>query len=456
MTALFHTARSAPARASSPASSPSPLLLARSHIAMVLGLLGGLALVFWLEGIDLSPRPAADAMAPFQAEAPLPLARPRALTASEQAAAAIAWRYFQNNISPQTGLVASVDGYPSTTMWETGGLLDAILSAERLGLIGPDEAEARLTLALDSLLHLPLTEAGLPNKAYDIRDLAMVTYKNEPSKAGIGWSALDLGRLMAALTAVRAAHPDLAGPVQALIGRWDLAQLLVAGELTGGTISQTGTIAYQEGRIGYEQYAAKAMLGFALDATAALDVTGQLVPRQAQGIAVPGDSRLNKNQVPALVTSEPYLLDGLEFGFDARSHLLASQLYRAQERRFAETGIPTAVSEGHITEAPYFAYATVWGGGQDWAVLTLDGTRMDSRRTLSTKAAFGWDALFDTAYTARLVDEVAALNDPARGWMEGRYEADGTPNSAITANTNAMVLTALAYRVAGPLTRMEK
>lgn len=441
----------AAAAARMPFAGPGPWALARGHIAMILGLLAGLALVLWLEGISLSPAAPTDPMAPFAGAAPLPLAAPRPPSEAEMRAARIAWAYFRNNISDRTGLVASVDGYPSTTMWETGGLIDAILSAERLGLIDPEEARARLSRVLHSLARLPLTAAGMPNKAYDIRDLRMVNYQNKPSSTGIGWSALDIGRLMAAMTSAQRAHPDLAGQVQNVLAGWRLAHLLAGGELNGANIKDGVTEEHQEGRIGYEQYAAKAMLAFALDASAALDVTGQLVARDVDGIAVPGDSRLNKNQVPSMTTSEPFLLDGLEFGFDARSAVLAAQVYRAQEARFAATGILTAVSEGHVKVAPYFAYATVWGGGQPWAVLTIDGQRLDSQRVLSAKAAFGWDALYDTPYTERLVAAVAGLNKPDRGWFEGRYERDGTAVESITANTNAMILAAVAFRKAGPL-----
>lgn len=133
------------------------------------------------------------------------------------------------------------------------------------------------------------------------------------------------------------------------------------------------------------------------------------------GVLVPADIRLNQNMVPALTTSEPYLVDGLEFGFDQLSQVLASQVYRAQEQRYAQTGILTAVSEGHINVAPYFGYSTVWGGGQDWAVLAFGGERIDSKRTLSTKAPFAWNALFQTDYTNKLVQAVAGLNDPAKG-----------------------------------------
>ncbi len=431
---------------------PRALLLARSHIAMVTGLLGGLALVLWLEGTIGSPSSAAtDPMAPFAGIAPLPLAKQHTPNAEESRAAAIAWRYFKNNINPDTGLVASVDGYPSTTMWETGALIDAVVSADRLGLIKSTEAEALLAQTVGTLAKLPLTPSGLPNKAYDIRSLAMVTYKNEPTQTGTGWSAIDMGRLLASLYVAERAYPSLSEPIGRLLSGWSLSRLVTNGELTGGNIVDGAVVEHQEGRIGYEQYAAKAMMAHLLDANAALNLSDDLTGHEVSGVIVPGDNRLNRNRVPAFTTSEPYLLDGLQFGFDARSHLFASQVFRAQEQRFVQTGIPTAVSEGHITVAPFFAYSTVWGGGHSWAVLTSDGKRMDSRRVLSTKAAFAWDALFDTSYSNALVAKVAHLVKPERGWMEGQYERDGTPDTAITANTNAMVLSSIAYRKNGPL-----
>lgn len=432
------------------------LTRARSHIFMVIGLLGGLGMVFALEGLPSGDAQAALPMDALLESRPLALAAPQKPGAEDLAAARIAWRYFTNNISPTSGLVASVDQYPSTTMWETGSLIVAILSAERLGLISTSEASDHLARVVASLSRLPVGAEGLPNKAYDITTLAMVDYNNKPSATGLGWSALDIGRLLAALMAAEKSHPDLAGSIQRLAARWDLDRLVAAGELVGGKVSDGKTAENQEGRIGYEQYAAKAVMGFGLDATKALDPTNHLTLRNVGGIAVPSDTRLNAKGVPAATTSEPYLLDGLEFGFDWRSQVFASQVYRAQEQRFAKTGKLTAVSEGHLDAKPYFAYGTVWGGGQDWAVLSFDGQRMDSRRVLSTKAAFGWNALFDTAYTKKLVAAVARLATPDRGWQEGIYEATGKPDTAITANTNSMILAAIAFRSAGPLVRTAK
>ena len=88
--------------------------------------------------------------------------------------------------------------------------------------------------------------------------------------------------------------------------------------------------------------------------------------------------------------------------------------------------------------------------------MSFTGERIDSKRTLSTKAAFAWDALFNTEYTKKLVGAVSKLNDPLRGWQEGVYEIDDAVNTSITANTNGIVLTSLAYRAGGPMLKFGK
>ncbi|MDH2327352.1 DUF3131 domain-containing protein [Cereibacter sp. SYSU M97828] len=434
------------------------LARARSHIIFIVALLAGLALVLHLEGLLRNPfavQAPPDPLDRIEA-VPMPLAVPGPPTEGDLDQARTAWRYFQNNIHPETGLANSADQYPSTTMWETGSFLIALISAHRLGIVDDAEVEDRLTRALESLARIPLFEDSLPNKAYDVRSLAMVNYQNQPTAIGLGWSALDMARLLSALEAVERNYPDQAGRVDAVISRFDLSRLVREGRLNGSNVTDGLTVEHQEGRIGYEQYGGKALMLYGLDALHAVGIEDNLVVREVGGVTVPADGRLNRNQVPAFITSEPFILDGLEFGFDGTSHRFASAVYLAQEMRYRETGVLTAVTEGHISEAPYFAYATVWGGGAPWAVLTLAGDRLDSRRTLSVKAAFGWDALFDTGYTDELLAGVAALADPQKGWPEGLYEASGEVNDSFTANTNAVVLAAIAFRSHGPLLAVGK
>ncbi len=57
----------------------------------------------------------------------------------------------------------------------------------------------------------------------------------------------------------------------------------------------------------------------------------------------------------------------------------------------------------------------------------------------------------ENEYTDLLISEVSPLFSETKGWYSGRYEVDGRPNRAITANTNGIVLESLAYIENGPL-----
>ncbi|WP_305968697.1 MULTISPECIES: DUF3131 domain-containing protein [unclassified Mameliella] len=452
------------------------LINARSHIIFLVALGCGLALVISLEehmpsdppvvAKPSSPRaqPAEfsvplDAPAPIEAFDkidPLPLAVTGASRTGDLSHARIAWTYFENNTNPETGLVNSADQYPSTTMWETGSYFVAVISADLLGLIDSSEAEMRLGRALDTLATIRLFDDILPNKAYNVQTAELVDYTNKPVERGLGWSALDIARMVAAMSHAENSYPDLAPKVAAVMDHWDLDQMIEDGQLIGGNIGENGLRRDQEGRVGYGQYAAKAMMLYGFDAINAYDAEANLMVKEVAGQPIPVDDRLHRNVTPAFTVSEPYVFDGLEFGFDARSHRFASAIYLAQEARWRETGQLTAVSESHLDEAPYFIYSTIWGGGAPWAVMTFSGERLDSKRTVTVKTAFAWDALFGTEYTRELVTALAALGDPERGWPEGLYEADGSTNGSYTTNTNAVVLAALAFRVHGPLARADQ
>ena len=438
------------------------LIKARSHIVFLTALCCGLALVIAIENkieteeviaekIDEMVSP----MDVLNDITPLPLATQIESTAQDIAYAKIAWRYFENNTNSETGLVNSANGYPSTTMWETGSYFIAVTSADLLGLIETTEAESRITKALDTLATIRLFDDLLPNKAYNVHTGDLVDYANKPVERGLGWSALDIARIVGTFGIIDHNYPALAPKVADVMDRWELDHMVEHGQMIGGNMIDGKLRRDQEGRIGYEQYAAKAMMLYGYDMYTAYQTSDRLMVQDVGGHPIPVDSRLHRNVTPAFTVSEPYLFDGLEFGFDARSIKFATSIYQAQETRWAETEVLTAVSETHIDVAPYFVYSSVWGGGAPWSVMSFRGERLDSRRTTSTKVAFAWDALFSTSYMRELVAAVGPLGDPENGFPEGIYEIDGTTNSSITTNTNAVVLASLAFRAYGPLIRVK-
>jgi len=86
--------------------------------------------------------------------------------------------------------VNSVAWFPSTTLWDQGSYVLALVSASKLGLIDEDEFRKRADQFLKSLADLELIDDVLPNKVYNTQTLKMTDYDDSPAPDGIGWSAL--------------------------------------------------------------------------------------------------------------------------------------------------------------------------------------------------------------------------------------------------------------------------
>ncbi|MBT0668009.1 DUF3131 domain-containing protein [Novosphingobium profundi] len=390
------------------------------------------------------------------------------LSEDELAMARTAWRYFQNNTQGATGLVNAVDAFPSTTLWDIGSSIAAIVSANQLGVIGPDEAQGRLSAILATLARIELFRQTCPNKAYNTQTAQRVTYTNEPGE--IGCSALDVGRLLLWMRILEQRYPDLAPAVGAAVAHWNVPSLVRAGELYGTALDDKGQIQFlQEGRLGYEEYAASAFRLWGYDtAKAAAAAPYGLV--SLYGVKLPYDARDPKLfGAHNYVVTESYALDGIEMGWDlpgdatsgpftftngwiARS---AQRVYQAQEERYARTGIFTARTEHQLAGAPYFVYDTVFSDGVPWATITDTGESYPQYASVSLKGALGLWALWDTPYTDALFAHVRSAFDPEKGFYEGLLESNGERIPAFTANNNGIILETLLYKAQGPILKGE-
>lgn len=456
------------------------LIKARSHIVFILGLVVAFGIVIGLESwkpeealrqktgqIEKDKKPSSDREEFFSTVGAIKNERMSAgvgvsdrreeeLSFEEKIWAKIAWKYFENNTQPDTGMVNSVDGYPSSTMWDTASYLMALICAERLEIIDRAEFESRLSSVLKTLSKIPLFDGSLPNKSYDTVKAVMTDYNNQPTSSGIGWSAIDIGRLLVPFNIVVWNYPAHTGEVKAVLGRWAFDKMVRDGYIYGAALDDKGnTTTLQEGRVGYEEYAAKSLGLMGWDVSGALRYDDYLGWVDIYGVIVPFDRRdPEKYHAHNYVVSEPYILDGLEFGWDGISRELAYAVYLAQEKRFQHTNILTAVSEDHIDQPPYFVYNTIFTDGKVWNCITEKGEDASRFKSISTKAVFGWHALYGTPYTQKLLDHVKGLFDPDKGWYSGRYESSLEPNRAVTCNTNGIVLESLCYKKVGRLIGM--
>ncbi|MBU0498473.1 MAG: DUF3131 domain-containing protein [Gammaproteobacteria bacterium] len=430
------------------------LLKARHHIVFLIGLAAAFGVAISLESwkVDKEIRASLE----LEQTADISPIKLQPLSGQERKLAEIAWKYFENNLQKETGLVNSVDNYQASTMWDTASYLLALISAYKLELIDQSKFDQRMSDALASLARMPLFENLLPNKSYNTVSLEMVNYQNQKTERGIGWSAIDIGRLMVPFNILVWQFPQHTKAVNLVLNRLDFRAMLRAGLMYGAAVDADGNTDHvQEGRIGYEEYAAKSLQLAGLDVSAALNYQDYIRFIKIYGIKIPTDSRDPETYYAHnYVVSENYILDGLEFGWDNTSREFAYRVFKAQEGRYEDTGILTAVSEDNIKEAPYFVYNTVYTDGRAWNAITEDGADASDFKTLSTKAAFGWHVLYNTDYTRKLIDVAAGLYDPERGFYSGRYEKNGKENTAITANSNAIILESLHYKQFGPLLRI--
>ena len=389
------------------------------------------------------------------------------LTQREMELALIAWKYFENNYQPATGMVNAADQYPSTSMWDLASYLGGMVAALELGIIDRSQFDSRLSPLMRTLRSLSFFQDELPNKAYNTQTAEKVNYNNKPGE--IGFSALDLGRLLIWLKIVKERYPEYGDDIDAFVLRWNFCKVIDrCGTMYGAVLGDNNQVRYlQEGRLGYEEYAAKGFQLWGFDTTRA-SLPEPYHFAQIYGIDIPYDAR-DPRELGAhnYVVSESYILDGIELNWDLACdgscqdlvHTdrimpdFAGRIYRAQEERFRRTGILTARTEHQLDGPPYFVYDTIYSDGYPWNTISEEGKYLPQFAAMAMKAAFGLWALWQTPYTDQLFESASKLYDPEKGFYEGRFEKSGELIKAFTANNNGIILEALLYKVRGKLLR---
>jgi hypothetical protein len=126
----------------------------------------------------------------------------------------------------------------------------------------------------------------------------------------------------------------------------------------------------------------------------------------------------------------------------------ASQVLAAQAARNQKTGIITAVTEDALPDPPYyFYYYSIWHHGQPFVVEGPGEDKVvDRPRWVSSKAAFGWNAVLPNAYTQLLLNTVRPAGTPS-GWGSGVYEGTQRPTGVPSLNTAALIMESALYKI---------
>ena len=372
------------------------------------------------------------------------------LTPAEMSMARQAWTYFQKNWQQKTGLVNSVSGFESVTMWDQAAAIAALVSARELDLVSAQEFQTKMRQTLKTLATMPLYKGQLPNKVYNSKTLIPVNYGQITKREEIGWSAIDLGRMAIWLKIVGSKYPQLKPQTEAVWKHWQVQRLVKDGRMYGTAVTKGKEEYNQEGRLGYENYAAYGLKLWGLNVAKALDTKTNTAFIGIYGQGVPYDKRdFDNSGANNYVLSEPYILDGIETGFQALPKAYADRVLAAQEARYKATKQLTAVTEDNLDRAPYFVYNSLFVNGKPWANITDKRQNHPELRFLSAKAAIGWHVLYNSDYTQKLVNFVQTNLKAEGGWYNGYYEVLKEPNKAQTANNNGVILQSLFYKKVG-------
>ena len=364
-------------------------------------------------------------------------------------AARNSWNFVNSITEPTTGLARAHARYSYVTLWDVAGSIAANYVAHELAFINDATYDAHISQILSTLSTIDLFDKGAFNRTYDAKTGRMVDNASHLSSVGAGFSSVDIGRLLIWLRIISTKQPKYAPLAAQIVRRLDMSKLLDDGFLRGIDVDpRSGSRSdFQETEIGYQQYS---LSGFAMWG-ARVDRSGLDVKQNVAVVNIMGTRLLTDDRGNDRVMSEPYIMLGIELGYRSPElRYQASQVLAAQNARYQRTRLVTAVTEDALPDPPYyFYYYSLWHNGRPFMVEGKGQNQVVERpRWVSSKAAFGWNAVFPNPYTALLLQTVQPART-ANGWGAGVYEGTLKPTGIPSLNTAAMIMEAALYKIRG-------
>jgi len=363
-------------------------------------------------------------------------------------AARTSWNFVTRITEPSTGLARAHARYSYVTLWDIAGVIAANYVAHELAFIDDATYDAHIQRILATLSSVDLFDKKAFNRTYDAKTGRMVDNANQISNIGAGWSSVDIGRLLVWLRIISVKQPKYAPLATQVVRRLNMSELLEDGLLRGLQVDpKTGkSKTFTENEIGYQQYA---LSGFTMWG-ARVNPDGLDVRKNVAAINVLGVRLLISSPGNDRVMSEPFIMLGMETGFrTADIARQAAQVLAAQTTRYQQTRIVTAVTEDALPDPPYyFYYYSVYHRGKSFVVESLDDKTVERPRWVSSKAAFGWNAVLPNPYTQLVLRTVRPAGTPD-GWGSGVYEDTLQPTGIPSLNTAALIMESALYKTRG-------
>jgi hypothetical protein len=355
--------------------------------------------------------------------------------------AANAWAYFQPGVGvgSNTGLpYAQGASFPVFTDWDLGVYIQAVIDAQKIGLIGTDgswNSSARLEKVVSFLETRELNATtGYPYWFYDAK-----TGLDDHAHSDVATGSVDIvdtGRLFVALNNLKAYNYSLAQRIDNVVynrftNRSDYAALVPSIQSDNASTSI------------YAYYYWSGFASFWPNQLANAPDTILNNMFNAGNITTYGNVSLPK----AAISGDPLLCSAFELN-STRLMALARQVYLAHEAFYNATGEYVAFSEGNSVSNGYIYEWVVTPNGDTWNITAaMTGAYLDINPVIYNKVAFSFLALYNTTFARNMVVYLEqSLPTPTNGYSDG---ADNSGNlvSQVGSNANGLILDAALYAI---------
>jgi len=346
-----------------------------------------------------------------------------------------AWAFYEPNVGvdPDTGLPYSGSSECRVfTDWDLGSYIQAIINAQKIGLINTNGIWGsfdRFSKVLTFLENRPLNEYGYPFQFYD------ATTGNEyflPNASISIFDIADTGKLFVALNNLRTFNNAFTPRINSIVlnGRSNYTALVasISKDVNSKSI--------------YAYYFYSGFASFWPQQLGALPSTVLSNILNSQNITTYGVSLPN-----AHICNEPLLSSFFELdnGDSLRLMGLVTQVYRACEAYYSATYEFMAPSEGSNGTAWVYEWV-VAPNGEPWLTTDVYGNICENMHSVVyNKVAFSFLALYNTSFARSMVVWLEdALPDPINGYYDG-LDNYGHTYLSLSNIANTLILDAALY-----------
>jgi hypothetical protein len=348
-----------------------------------------------------------------------------------------AWSYFQPGIGVDnnTGLPASGEEVSYFTDWDIGVYLQAVMDAQKIGLITSNEtwgSSERIEKIMHFLETRPInTTTNYPfwfyqNDGTDYHELS--------DKMTDVINVADTGRLFVALNNVKIFNSSLANRIDNFVKNNSRSYYAgIVPDLKSESMSSKSIYAYYI-ISGYASFWSNEL--------------GDAPNRILNNIISSPTTKTSENvSLPiSRLTMEPIVSSIFEMGNNSQLAYLANKTYSAHEAFFNSTSKYRAFSEGNTFTSDW-AYEWVVFDNETWVIRNEVGRPIDITPIVYTKIAFSFLALYNTSYARNTVVYIEEkMLNPTSGYSNGVDET-GTTLGGTGLHTNGVILGAARYAI---------